>query len=87
MKFVNNLTIQNMKATCEITLSSVKVLDGFLSKAILKAKSRKISSLNLKERSYALLVVKTTQRNSSLQIPEPPASKANLKKILTLTVF
>ena len=59
---------------------SAKVLRGFLSKEILKAKSRKISSLNLKERSYALLMVKTTQRNSSLQIPEPPASKANLKK-------
>ena len=69
-----------MKATCEITLSSVKVLHGFLSKAILKAKSRKILSLNLKKRSYALLMVKTTPRNSSLQIPEPPASKANLKK-------
>ena len=69
-----------MKATCEITLFAEKVLHGFLSKAILKAKSRKMLSLNLKERSYALLMVETTQRNSSLQIPEPPASKANLKK-------
>ena len=76
-----------MKATCEITRSSVKVLHGFLSKAILKAKSRKFSSLNLKERSYALLIVKTTQRSSSLQIPELSASKANFKKFLTLTVL
>ena len=77
-----------MKATCEITLSSVKVLHGLLSKAILKANSRKISSLNLKEeRSYALLMVKTTQRNSNLQIPKPPASKANLKKISEFNCF
>ena len=47
-----------MKTTCEITLSSAKVLHGFLSKAILNAKSGKSSSLNLKEPSYALLTVK-----------------------------
>ena len=52
-----------MKATCEITLSSAKVLHGLLSKAILNAKSGKISSLNLKEPSYALLKVRLHVRS------------------------
>ena len=57
---MNTLTIKNMTATCEITLFIAKVLHEFLSRAILNAKLRKVLSLNLKEPSYALLMIKIT---------------------------
>ena len=64
-----------------------KVSHVFLSKAILNALLRKISSLNLREPSYALNMVKTTKRNSNPQIPERPASKAHFKNVSDFNCF